>query len=45
MCLDNLISEVHVIFGLWLMGVEYVDLDLEGSEKDSSNLGQKLSLC
>lgn len=35
-----------MIFGLWLMGVEYVDLDLEGSGKDSSNLGQKsLSLC
>lgn len=40
-CLDDSIYEVHVIVGLWLMGVDYVDLDLEGSEKGSSNLGQE----
>lgn len=27
MCLDDSIYEVHVIVSLWLMGVEYVDLD------------------
>ena len=40
-CLDDSIYEVHVMVGLWLMGVDYVDLDLEGSEKGSSNLGQE----
>lgn len=34
MCLDDSIYEVHLIVSLWLMGVEYMDLDLEGSEKD-----------
>lgn len=30
-----------MIVHLWLIGVEYVDIDMEGSENDSSNLGQK----
>lgn len=34
-----------MIFGLCLLVVEYVDLDLEGSEKDSSERQKSLSLC
>ena len=33
--------EDHVIGGLWLMGVDYVDLDLKVSEKASTNLAQE----
>ena len=40
-CVLMTIYEDHVIVGLWLMGVDYVDLGLKVSEKASTNLAQE----
>ena len=40
-CVLMTIYEDHVIVGLWLMGVDYVDLDSKVSEKASTNLAQE----